>query len=78
MNNYGDDKCSGCKSTRKMAENVECVKELNHDSRRITTHAMASLNCNTSYLLTYKDGTMCSEMLAFKLQTPVNNPEESI
>jgi hypothetical protein len=59
-------------------ENVECVKELDHDSRRITTHAIASLNCNTSYLLTYEDGTVCSKMLAYKLQTPVNNPEESI
>jgi hypothetical protein len=29
-------------------------------------------------LLTYEDGTKYTEMLAFKLQTPVNNPEESI
>lgn len=40
---YGDDKCSGCKSTSKMAENVECVNELGHDSRRITTCAIANM-----------------------------------
>jgi hypothetical protein len=34
---------------------------------------------HTSYLFTYEDGTdRCSEMLAFKLQMPVNNQEESI
>jgi hypothetical protein len=33
---------------------------------------------HTSYLLAYEDGTECSETLAFKLQTPVNHPEESI
>jgi phage-related protein len=44
VNNDRDDKCSGCKSTCKMAENVECVKELGHDNRRITTYAVASLN----------------------------------
>jgi hypothetical protein len=32
----------------------------------------------TSYLLAYEDGTECSEVLAFKLQMLVNNPEESI
>jgi hypothetical protein len=32
----------------------------------------------TSYLLAYEDETECSETLAFKLQTPVNQPEESI
>jgi hypothetical protein len=30
-----------------------------------------------SYLPAYEDGTECSETLAFKLQTPVNHPEES-
>jgi hypothetical protein len=39
-----------------MAENVECVKELGHDNRRITTYAVASLNWNTSYLIAYEDG----------------------
>jgi len=39
----GDDKCSGCKSTSKMAENVDCVKELGNDSRRITTRAIANM-----------------------------------
>jgi hypothetical protein len=33
---------------------------------------------NTSYLLAYEDGTECSKMLAFKLKTPGNHPEESI
>jgi hypothetical protein len=32
----------------------------------------------TSYLLTYEDVRECCETLAFKLQTPGNNPEESI
>jgi hypothetical protein len=32
----------------------------------------------TSYLLTYEDGTECYEMLALKLQSLVNNLEESI
>jgi hypothetical protein len=32
----------------------------------------------SSYLPAYEDGTQCSETLAFKLQTPGNNPEESI
>jgi hypothetical protein len=32
----------------------------------------------TSYLLAYEDGTACYEILALKLQMPVNNPEESI
>ena len=39
----GDDTCSGCKSTSKMVENVDCVKELGHDSRRITTCANANM-----------------------------------
>jgi hypothetical protein len=39
----GDDKRSGCKSTSKMAENVDCVKELGHDSRRITIRAIANM-----------------------------------
>jgi hypothetical protein len=30
------------------------------------------------YPLAYQDGTDCSETLAFKLQTKVNHPEESI
>jgi hypothetical protein len=32
----------------------------------------------TAYLLTYEDGTECSETLTFILQSPENNPEESI
>jgi hypothetical protein len=32
---------------------------------------------HTSYLLAYENGTECSETLIFKLQTPVNHPEES-
>jgi hypothetical protein len=32
----------------------------------------------TSYLLFYEDGMECTEMLAFKLQMPVNHPEESV
>jgi hypothetical protein len=32
----------------------------------------------TSYLPTYEDGTEDSEMLALKLQAPVNHPEEDI
>jgi hypothetical protein len=43
VNTDGDDKCSGCNSTCKTAKNVECVKELGHDSRRITTHAIANM-----------------------------------
>lgn len=39
----GNDKCSGCKSTSKRTENVDCVKELGHDSRRITTCAIANM-----------------------------------
>jgi hypothetical protein len=31
-----------------------------------------------SCLFACEDGTECSETLAFKLQTPVNNPEENI
>jgi hypothetical protein len=33
---------------------------------------------HTSYLPAYEDGTERSETLAFELQTPGNNPEESI
>jgi hypothetical protein len=33
---------------------------------------------NSSYLPTYEDGKLCSEMLAYKIQTPRNYPEESI
>jgi hypothetical protein len=34
---------------------------------------------NCSYVPAYEDGTdSCSEMLALKLQTPVNHPEDSI
>jgi len=31
-----------------------------------------------SYLSAYEDGTECSEMSAYKIQTPRNYPEESI
>jgi hypothetical protein len=31
-----------------------------------------------SYLPAYEDGTVCSEMLAHKIQMPENYPEESI
>jgi hypothetical protein len=30
---------------------------------------------NSSYLPTYEDGTMCSETLAYTIQTPENGPE---
>jgi hypothetical protein len=30
------------------------------------------------YLLAYEDGTECSKTSVFKVQTPVNHPEESI
>jgi hypothetical protein len=33
---------------------------------------------NSSYLPAYEDGTECSEMLAYKIQTPEKYPEESI
>jgi hypothetical protein len=33
---------------------------------------------HTTYLPTYGDGTVCSETLALKLRTQVNNPEESV
>jgi hypothetical protein len=32
---------------------------------------------HATFLLAYVDGIECSETVAFKLQTPVNNPEES-
>jgi hypothetical protein len=38
-----NDKCSEGKSTSKMTENVDSVKELGHDSRRITTCAIANM-----------------------------------
>jgi hypothetical protein len=36
-------------------------------------HRQVGMKCTS-----YADGTECSETLAFKLQTPVNHPEESI
>jgi len=33
---------------------------------------------NSSYLPAYEDGTQCSKMLAYKIQTPRNYAEESI
>jgi hypothetical protein len=40
---------------------------------------MRILNPNhSSYLPAYEDGTVCSETLAYKIQTPGNYPEESI
>jgi len=33
---------------------------------------------HSSYLPAYEDGTVCSEMLAYKIQIPENYPEESI
>ena len=33
---------------------------------------------HSSYLSAYEDGTECSEMSAYKIQTPGNYPEESI
>jgi len=32
---------------------------------------------HSSHLPAYEDGTQCSEMLAYKIQTPGNYPEES-
>jgi len=33
---------------------------------------------HSSYLPTYEDGTECSEMSTYKIQTPGNYPEESL
>jgi len=33
---------------------------------------------HSSSLSTYEDGTQCTEMLAYKIQTPENYPDESI
>jgi len=33
---------------------------------------------SSSYLSAYEDGTECSATSAYKIQTPVNYPEESI
>jgi hypothetical protein len=47
--------------------------------------SICSLNANISehpvcsiFIGTYEDATVCSKMVAFELQTPGNNPEESI
>jgi hypothetical protein len=37
-----------------------------------------TLSVPSSYLPACEDETVCSETLAFKLQTPVNHPAESI
>ena len=35
-------------------------------------------NNYSSYIPAYEDGTVCSETSAYKIQTPGNDPEESI
>jgi hypothetical protein len=38
---------------------------------KVSDHSVWSI-----FIIKYEDGTECSEMLAFKLQTPANHPEE--
>jgi hypothetical protein len=41
-------------------------------------HRQIGMKDDLSYLSAYEDGTECSEMLAYKIQTSGNYPEESI
>ena len=43
----------------------------------VSEHSVCSIFIGGSYLPTYEDGTECSEILAYKIQTPGNYPEES-
>jgi hypothetical protein len=44
----------------------------------VSEHFVCSILMGEWYLLAYEDGTECSETLAFKLQTPGNNPKQNI
>ena len=41
-------------------------------------HRRAGMKKISSYLPAYEDGTVCSKMLAYKIQVPGNYPEERI
>jgi hypothetical protein len=44
----------------------------------VSEHSVRSIFIFYIHVSTYEDGTECSETSAYKLQTPVNYPEESI
>jgi hypothetical protein len=64
-----------------------CIVYLFNNMMNQQMHNWSTINCNTIFLdfellHTYSpmkmEQTGCSETLAFKLQTPVNHPEDSI